>query len=205
VRMTNAAKAAVWDAVWLPWGGVHAITGSATLDARFPGQWFQLESGLHYNWHRQYDPTIGRYIQADPLGFVDGPSVYGYVDGSPQLFADVDGLNRRRPPIGTPPMNFPVGAGTPRPAQPATQCVRTYTVPDTITRINQGTRDPHRNDGTTFRNDQGRLPPQPPGYYTEYVVGTPNLSGPGPQRLVTGAGGEIYYTPNHYLTFTQIK
>lgn len=68
VKMTNTAKAAVWDAIFLPWGGVHAITGTATLDARFPGQWFQLESGLHYNWHRQYDPTIGRYIQADPLG-----------------------------------------------------------------------------------------------------------------------------------------
>ncbi len=91
VRMTNTAKAVVWDAVFLPWGGVHAITGSATLDARFPGQWFQLESGLHYNWHRQYDPTIGRYIQADPLGFVDGPSVYAYANSSPIRLVDSDG------------------------------------------------------------------------------------------------------------------
>jgi hypothetical protein len=50
--MTNAAKAAVWDAVWLPWGAAHSITGTASLNARFPGQWFQSESGLHYNWHR---------------------------------------------------------------------------------------------------------------------------------------------------------
>ncbi|MEQ1713050.1 MAG: RHS repeat-associated core domain-containing protein, partial [Hyphomicrobium sp.] len=42
-----------------------------TLNARFPGQWFQVESGLHYNWHRHYDPTIGRYTQPDPLVFVD--------------------------------------------------------------------------------------------------------------------------------------
>ena len=36
IRTTNASKAAVWDAVWAPWGGTHAITGSATLDTRFP-------------------------------------------------------------------------------------------------------------------------------------------------------------------------
>ena len=91
VRMTTAAKASVWDAVWQPWGGVQAITGSASLDARFPGQWFQAETGLHYNWHRSYDPTLGRYTQPDPLGFVDGPSVFGYVKGSPQGYVDRDG------------------------------------------------------------------------------------------------------------------
>jgi RHS repeat-associated protein len=93
VLMTNTSKAVVWDAVFLPWGGVHSISGSATLDARFPGQWFQLESGLHYNWHRQYDPTIGRYIQSDPLGFVDGPSGFGYAGGSPIAAIDPDGQN----------------------------------------------------------------------------------------------------------------
>ena len=41
-RMTNAAKAVMWSATWTPWGLPHAITGAATLDARFPGQWFRL-------------------------------------------------------------------------------------------------------------------------------------------------------------------
>ncbi len=63
------------------------------LDARFPGQWFQLESGLHYNWHRHYDPTLGRYTQPDPLGFVDGPSVYGYAKLNPQIHVDPSGEN----------------------------------------------------------------------------------------------------------------
>lgn len=93
ILMTNASKAAVWTAIWQPWGGVHSVTGSATLNARFPGQWFQTETGLHYNWHRHYDPTSGRYTQPDPLGFVDGPSVYGYVRGQPQEAVDVDGRN----------------------------------------------------------------------------------------------------------------
>ena len=61
------------------------------MDLRFPGQWFQLEAGLHYNWHRHYDPSLGRYTQRDPLGFVDGPSVYGYAGGSPLVFIDKDG------------------------------------------------------------------------------------------------------------------
>ncbi len=92
IRMTDAAKASVWDVVWAPWGNVYSISGTATLDARFPGQWYQLESGLHYNWHRHYDPTLGRYTQPDPLGFVDGPSVYGYALADPGATIDRFGL-----------------------------------------------------------------------------------------------------------------
>jgi RHS repeat-associated protein len=94
VLMTNSAKVTQWQAVWQPWGGAHSITGpagTAANDYRLPGQWYQLESGLHYNWHRQYDPTIGRYTQPDPLGFVDGPSVYGYAGGKPGQLVDSDG------------------------------------------------------------------------------------------------------------------
>ncbi|MEQ1718570.1 MAG: RHS repeat-associated core domain-containing protein [Hyphomicrobium sp.] len=91
VKMTDAAKAAVWTAVWTPWGAPHSITGTATMDARFPGQWYQLEAGLHYNWHRSYDPSLGRYTQPDPLGFVDGPSVFGYAIANPQAYVDRDG------------------------------------------------------------------------------------------------------------------
>jgi RHS repeat-associated protein len=95
--MTNAAKATVWTASWLPWGGVQAITGTGAFNLRFPGQWFQLETGLHYNWHRSYDPTLGRYTQPDPLGFVDGPSVYGYAGGAPGQAVDPFGLSSETP------------------------------------------------------------------------------------------------------------
>ena len=44
-----------------------AAPGPEVMNGRFPGQWFQLETGLAYNWHRHYDPTLGRYIQPDPL------------------------------------------------------------------------------------------------------------------------------------------
>jgi len=87
----NASKAFVWRATFLPFGGVLTVTGTAATDSRFPGQWFNLESGLHYNWHRQYDPTTGRYLQPDPLGMPDGPSIYAYAVKTPQMAVDPDG------------------------------------------------------------------------------------------------------------------
>ncbi|TQV65786.1 RHS repeat-associated core domain-containing protein [Aliiroseovarius halocynthiae] len=62
------------------------------MRCRAAGQWFQSESGLHQNWMRDYDPTTGRYIQADPLGLVDGASVYGYVLQNPLNNTDRTGL-----------------------------------------------------------------------------------------------------------------
>lgn len=72
-------------------------------------------------------------------------------------------------------------------------------------RIAAGTRDPHRNDGATFANREGRLPRQPRGYYTEWVVRTPGTGGVGPQRLVTGRDGDAWYTPDHYETFVRVR
>jgi RHS repeat-associated protein len=91
VKMTDGNKTVVWDAVYKPFGDVNSITGSATNNLRFPGQYFLIESGLHYNWHRHYDPTLGRYLQPDPLGFVDGPSVYAYAGSAPTQYVDPEG------------------------------------------------------------------------------------------------------------------
>jgi len=91
IRMSTTAKVMVWQAEWNPWGGVQSLSGALANNLRFPGQWFQIETGLHYNWHRHYDPTIGRYTQPDPLGFVDGPSVWAYAKSGPQDNVDPDG------------------------------------------------------------------------------------------------------------------
>ncbi len=74
-----------------------------------------------------------------------------------------------------------------------------------LARIAAGTRDPHRNDGTTFANREGRLPRAARGYYTEWVVRTNGLRSVGPQRLITGQKGETYYTPDHYDTFIPVR
>jgi RHS repeat-associated protein len=92
VKMTDVNKAVVWDAVYNPFGDVNSITGSATNNLRFPGQYFLIESGLHYNWYRHYEPTLGRYLQPDPLGFIDGPSVYAYASNNPISNKDPTGL-----------------------------------------------------------------------------------------------------------------
>jgi RHS repeat-associated protein len=90
VYATNASGVKVWSATYNPFGGVTTSTGTVPT-ARFPGQWFQSESGLHQNWMRDYDPTTGRYLQADPLGLVDGASVYGYVGQNPGRHIDPTG------------------------------------------------------------------------------------------------------------------
>jgi RHS repeat-associated protein len=92
IRMTNAAKATVWQASYKPWGEVHSMSGAQTNNLRFPGQYFQIETTLHYNHHRHYDPVTGRYTQPDPLRFVDGPSVYAYAGNSPYMKTDRSGM-----------------------------------------------------------------------------------------------------------------
>jgi len=74
-----------------------------------------------------------------------------------------------------------------------------------LARIAAGERDSHRNDGTVFANREGRLPKQPRGYYTEWVVRTEGLRGVGPQRLITGQKGEVFYTSDHYETFIRVR
>ncbi|MEP3843899.1 MAG: RHS repeat-associated core domain-containing protein [Paracoccaceae bacterium] len=90
VFAADANGVKVWEASYLPFGGVN-VASSAAIKLRFPGQWFHMESGLHQNWMRDYDPTTGRYIQADPLGLVDGASVYGYVRQNPGRYTDPTG------------------------------------------------------------------------------------------------------------------
>lgn len=76
--MTDEAGNNVWEAEYLPFGEVHSLTGAITNNLRFPGQYYDAETGNHYNNFRDYKPEIGRYVQRDPIGFAGGINPYTY-------------------------------------------------------------------------------------------------------------------------------
>lgn len=66
-KMTDSTGAIVWSADYKPFGEATVIISTITNNLRFPGQYFDAETGLNYNFFRDYNPTIGKYIEADPL------------------------------------------------------------------------------------------------------------------------------------------
>jgi len=78
-----------------------------SYNLRFPGQYYDRETGLHYNYFRDYEPGTGRYVQSDPIGIAGGLNTYGYVWGNPLSYVDLFGLEvevgvRRFHPVPVP-------------------------------------------------------------------------------------------------------
>ncbi|MFH0727105.1 MAG: RHS repeat-associated core domain-containing protein [Pseudomonadota bacterium] len=80
----------VWDAVYDAFGNILINTESINSNLRLPGQYFDAETGLYYNYNRYYDPKIGRYLRTDPFG--DGINLYAYCFNNPINFMDPMGL-----------------------------------------------------------------------------------------------------------------
>jgi len=110
IAMTNTSGALAWRAEHTPFGGIYALTvGTITNNLRFPGQYYDGETGLAQNWARDYSNNLGRYYEADPwdywahLGCTTGrgpgtspsprPSYYEYTRGNPITHMDVHGLH----------------------------------------------------------------------------------------------------------------
>jgi RHS repeat-associated protein len=74
--------------------GNLATTPNDYLAPGFPGQ-SRVIADLYYNRHRDYDPTTGRYIQADPIGLGGGSNLFAYVGGNPVNRIDPEGLESR--------------------------------------------------------------------------------------------------------------
>ena len=104
--ITDASQTVIWRWDSAPFGDTlpdedpDGDGQALTFNLRFPGQFFDAETGLHYNYFRDYDPATGRYVQSDPIGLDGGINTYAYVSGNPLLYFDEKGLFGTKP---TPP------------------------------------------------------------------------------------------------------
>jgi RHS repeat-associated protein len=93
MKLISQSGQEVWSATYDAFG--NATTNPAyTLvnNLRFPGQYYDQETGLHNNWMRYYNSATGRYITSDPIGLSGGINMYAYVGGDPLSFIDPLGL-----------------------------------------------------------------------------------------------------------------
>jgi len=91
-KLTVVNGAVVWSAKYSSFGEANVyISSTVTNNLRFSGQYFDQETGLHYNWHRYFDSEIGRYLRVDPIGIAGGINLFSYVSNSPINLIDPDG------------------------------------------------------------------------------------------------------------------
>ena len=98
IQATDKAGNIVWAASYNAFGQASIITPQATADKptitsnlRLPGQVEDVETGLHYNYRRYYDPATGRYVTSDPIGLEGGVNRFAYVEGNPINMIDPTG------------------------------------------------------------------------------------------------------------------
>jgi RHS repeat-associated protein len=92
--LSDDTGAIAWKAVYTPFG--EAVPSIQTVENpfRFPGQYYDQETGLHYNYFRYYNPQTGRYITPDPIGLEGGINLYAYVANNPINEIDPLGLSK---------------------------------------------------------------------------------------------------------------
>lgn len=94
VLLVNESGVVVWEMLYSPYGKPHHLFGTISFNIRMPGQYYDQETGFHYNMARYYDPELGRYLSSDPLGMVDGPNTYVYAGANPIKYVDPYGLEK---------------------------------------------------------------------------------------------------------------
>jgi RHS repeat-associated protein len=87
-QLINVNGDVVWQADYKAFGEVDIQTDFFNNPLRFPGQYEDKESGLYYNFHRYYSPSLGSYLNKDPIGLGGGINEFGYSDQNPIISAD---------------------------------------------------------------------------------------------------------------------
>lgn len=90
--ITDEDQNIAWKGVSSPFGAVQLEKHDIEFHLRFRGQYEDTESGTYYNYFRDYDPEVGRYLTNDPIGLVGGVNTYAYVGGNPINSIDPLGL-----------------------------------------------------------------------------------------------------------------
>ncbi len=90
-RVVGSNGAVLWGAVYDAFGEADLATASLVNNLRFPGQYFDLESGLHFNYWRYYDSGVGGYVSSDRIGLGGGLNTYAYVFNNPVKHIDPTG------------------------------------------------------------------------------------------------------------------
>lgn len=96
--VTDSTNKIVWQNEGEPFGNAlpnedPGNTGTPfTLNLRFPGQYYDKETGRNQNYYRDYNPETGRYVQSDPIGLRGGVNTFAYVEGNPVGATDPEGL-----------------------------------------------------------------------------------------------------------------
>jgi RHS repeat-associated protein len=91
--MTDSTNTVVWEGIYKPFSEADVNPNSSVVNNfRFLGQYYDQETGLHYNYHRYYDPKTGRYLTPDPIGLAGGINLFIHSRNNPINAIDPLGL-----------------------------------------------------------------------------------------------------------------
>ncbi|MGW2404727.1 putative T7SS-secreted protein [Streptomyces sp. NPDC001739] len=216
-QLVDESGDVAWRARMSLWGSTAwPRTSTAYTPLRFPGQYFDAETGLFYNLHRVYDPTAARYITPDPVGLSAAPNAVTYVL-NPHAYIDPLGLSGCTAPkpgthLGdTGKLGGWIPSRVPDEAMEAIGDVKRYG--RDATGWGAQWHGPNLSMETfhnTGKNGAHMLPPHTPSgepiRYSEYgAPAAPDNPKPGGERIVFGSDGSIYYSPTHYQTYIVVE